>query len=242
MRIFVFFLILFSYVILNPLVKKNFLYSESFPCKNINKDKDKNCRNPDFMTSRGENYRNEKVVKHKVLKGESISTIAMKYNISESELRRWNDLEDGQKINTGQKLIVQKKNKKNALKFNQKISLQRPVKHWKIIKEYISHGDNKNLGILCKIEGKNNIKPATSGIIVKISHLRGYGKYILIDHGNGWHSMYSNINDVKVKFGQHVSLSETIANAKDNKLFFLLAYNGKPVNPVGYFNTAERIQ
>jgi len=175
---------------------------------------------------------------HKVVRGESLSVIADKYNVPLEDLLEWNHLAVHDKIYRGQKLIVKKEIRKDRqLSWGQTIRLYRPVAQWTVVRGFIPFGDSKNLGLLCKVGPQSGIKPANSGTVVKISYLRGYGKYILIDHGNGWHTMYSNIDEVKVKSGQYVNFSEIIGHAKDNKLFFLLAYNGKPVNPAGYFTT-----
>ena len=173
---------------------------------------------------------------YKVGKGDNLSKVADKYNVSVDDLKTWNGINENNKLIRGQKLVLYKEKKEHRrLSAGQSIHLSLPVSSWNIIKGYVSYGDSKNFGLLCHVIGNNSVRPASSGTVVKISQLRGYGKYILIDHGNGWHSMYSNLNDVNVKSGQYVNLSETIGSVKNKKLFFLLAYNGKPVNPTGYF-------
>lgn len=219
-------LIVFSYMFTFTLAKNNLLFSKNYNMEKISESDQKQV--------------------HKVVSGESLSSIAGKYNVSMNDLLEWNHMGSHDKLYRGQKLIVRVENqrygqvRRRQLFPGQSIRLYRPVNSWQILKGYISYGDGKNLGLLCKVGIKNDVRPANSGTIVKISYLRGYGKYILIDHGNGWHTLYSNIDEVKVKSGQYVNFSETIGNAKNNKLFFLLAYNGKPVNPTGYFTTAAR--
>ena len=211
MRLFLISLILFSHLFVFPLVKKYILFAKS---------------EKTFI---------------RVSKGENISTIADKYNVSIDDIIEWNHIANPDKLVRGQKLVIFKNSKKSSrLEPGQEILLHLPVSKWQVIKGYIPYGDSKNPGLLCKVEGDPAISAANSGRIVKISQMRGYGKYILIDHGNGWHSMYSNLDNVKVKSGQYVNLSETIGIAKNNKIFFLLAYNGKPVNPAGYFMKTAR--
>lgn len=229
-------LIVLSYLYLFPLEKRDILFAKSVSCQ---KEDDGESQKSCYSRSGKVKGDNEKLI-YRVKKGDNLSSIANRYELTVDEIMQWNQMNEHD-IYRGQKLVIFKPAKKeHQLLPGQSIILQVPVSHWVIIKGYKSYGDSKNFGLLCRVSGKNTIKPANEGTVVKVSSLRGYGKYILIDHGNGWHSMYSNIIDVKVKSGQHVNLSETIGSAKDNKLFFLLAYNGKPVNPLGYFKTAER--
>lgn len=200
-------LILFSYLIFSPLVNFSFVFAKS-----------------------GKTY-------YRVRAGDRLEKIAEKFHVEASDLQKWNNIRDPDRLVKGQRLLVlnDAENHSGRLAVGQAIILEKPADKWQILKGYRSYGDSGNPGILCQLLGSSAIRPANDGVIVRISQLRGYGKYILIDHGNGWHSMYSHLDSIKVRLGQRVSLSDTIGNAKDNKLFFLLAYNGKPVNPIGYF-------
>ncbi|MDH4262003.1 MAG: LysM peptidoglycan-binding domain-containing M23 family metallopeptidase [Spirochaetia bacterium] len=214
------------------------LFSKSDDCNKSDQRDGYSCNDND---SSGENFsnKNNKII-YKVVNGDSLYSISEKYNVSVTDIMNWNDLNNNKKIFRGQKLVIKTARRNEKLSPGESIRLYRPEGKWKVIKGYTPYGDIKNFGLLYTIGSQRSIKPANSGTVVKISYLRGYGKYILIDHGNGWHSMYSNLDDVKVKSGQYVNFSETIGNIKDNKLFFLLAYNGKPVNPTGYFKTTVR--
>jgi len=115
------------------------------------------------------------------------------------------------------------------------ILLSRPVSNWTLIKSFKSYGEIKNYGLLCNAGKFRIVKSAQDGKVVKIGYLRGYGRYILIDHGKGWHTLYSNISDEYVKEGDLVKSGSDIGKLKSEIIYFVLSYKGKPVNPEGYF-------
>lgn len=71
---------------------------------------------------------------------------------------------------------------------------------------------------------------------------RGYGNTIVINHGNGYLSLYAHLMDggINVGCGNIVSGGQTIGymgstgNSTGSHLHFELRYNGSPVNPHNY--------
>lgn len=67
-----------------------------------------------------------------------------------------------------------------------------------------------------------------------------YGNYVLIDHGNGFVTMYAHCKSVLVKTGDRVSKGQTIATvgstgrSTGNHLHFEIRYQGRYVNPTKY--------
>lgn len=175
---------------------------------------------------------------HTVKRGESLSHIAVKYGVSVENIASWNKIKSPDHIFAGQSLKIYIQPKERALPENDapRIYLTRPVDNWSVVVGYRPYGDSRNYGWICDTKGGREFRSAQSGVVVKIDYLRGYGRYILIDHGNGWHSLYSNIDEIKVNTGQKVAINEVIGTVRENRIFFLLSYQGKPVNPSGYFN------
>lgn len=68
----------------------------------------------------------------------------------------------------------------------------------------------------------------------------GYGKYVIIDHGGGYRTMYAHCSSVLVSAGQKVSQGQLIAkvgqsgDATGPHLHFEVRINGTSVNPVTY--------
>lgn len=159
---------------------------------------------------------------HKVQSGENLTKIANHYNVSIGDLAKWNHLSSFNQIYVGQKLkILEAK----TLRFSN------PFKKARLLRGFNPFGDNKNLGILLRAP-HSKFRPAAEGRIAKISHLRGYGNYILVDHGQGWMTMYSNLKQIYVVQGDKVQRNRYIGSANKGQLLFVVSYKGHPVNPV----------
>lgn len=84
---------------------------------------------------------------------------------------------------------------------------------------------------------------ATADGVVKNVKVRfsGYGKFIEIDHGFGYHTRYAHLHDFNVKEGQKVKRGELIAYVGNTgmstapHLHYEVLKNGKKINPIHYF-------
>lgn len=69
----------------------------------------------------------------------------------------------------------------------------------------------------------------------------GYGNLVVLDHGNGWQSVYAHLSQWTVTCGQSVNQGDVIGqagatgNASGAHLHFELRYQGAAVNPLGVF-------
>ena len=85
------------------------------------------------------------------------------------------------------------------------------------------------------------IKAAASGVVEFAgTTTSGYGKYIVIGHGNGIETYYAHCSQLYVSAGQKVSAGETIAamgstgNSTGPHLHFEVRVNGSCQNPQNY--------
>lgn len=68
----------------------------------------------------------------------------------------------------------------------------------------------------------------------------GYGKKVVVNHGNGYRTLYAHANEIYVSVGQVVSAGDTIASVGNTgrstgpHLHFEVIKNGVPVNPQNY--------
>ncbi|MBQ8337577.1 MAG: peptidoglycan DD-metalloendopeptidase family protein [Oscillospiraceae bacterium] len=93
------------------------------------------------------------------------------------------------------------------------------------------------------VYGKN-IVAANSGKVIKAvtSYVpkKGYGKYVIIDHGGGYTTLYGHCSSLLVKVGQTVKRGDPIAlvgstgNSTGPHLHFGIYVNGKEVDPLPY--------
>jgi len=92
-------------------------------------------------------------------------------------------------------------------------------------------------GIDIAVVENTPIRSMSDGIVVYADMLAGSGRVIIIDHNNGYHSVYSYINTLLVKKGDSVTTGQTIArsgkgpNSPEPSLHFEIRRNGTPINP-----------
>lgn len=72
-----------------------------------------------------------------------------------------------------------------------------------------------NPGIDIKGLSGSNVLAAATGMVIYINWLRGYGQFIIIDHGDGYYTLYANLIDIYVESGDMVRAGESIAKIGD---------------------------
>ena len=86
------------------------------------------------------------------------------------------------------------------------------------------------------------IKAADNGVVVSAGWGNGYGNRVIIDHQNGFRTLYGHMASIKVKAGQTVSKGTAIGimgstgNSTGVHLHFEVYKNGGLVNPMKYVN------
>lgn len=91
------------------------------------------------------------------------------------------------------------------------------------------------------------VYPALEGRVIAISRARAKGKFVLIDHGNGFQSTYDHLNKFQkgLRVGDYVTTSDKIGEvgktgyATGAHLHFALLKDGFFVNPIHYFKDVE---
>jgi murein DD-endopeptidase MepM/ murein hydrolase activator NlpD len=74
---------------------------------------------------------------------------------------------------------------------------------------------------------------------------RGYGCYVIVDHGAGWTTRYDHFSEVFVSAGQHVEqgtvlgLTGCTGYCRGEHLHFAILFEGKAVNPIDYLPPKE---
>ncbi|MGB0838572.1 MAG: M23 family metallopeptidase [Chitinophagales bacterium] len=80
------------------------------------------------------------------------------------------------------------------------------------------------------------------GRVVMTKRLKkGYGNYVVIDHGFNYKTLYAHMNDIKVREGQYVNRGDVIGTVGDTgtstapHLHYEVWKNGKKINPINFF-------
>jgi murein hydrolase activator len=89
----------------------------------------------------------------------------------------------------------------------------------------------RNTGIDIATRSGSPVAAVDSGKVSFADIFMGYGRMVILDHGNRVHSIYSRLSDVKVKVGEKVAKGSTIALSGDT-LHFEFRVGGKSVDPL----------
>lgn len=88
----------------------------------------------------------------------------------------------------------------------------------------------------------NSVFAADAGVVVYAGwNNHGYGNVVMIDHGNGWQTLYAHLDSYNVDCGYYVFKGDTIAalgttgNSSGPHLHYEMRYNGVPVNPNNFY-------
>lgn len=188
---------------------------------------------------------------HTVQDGETLFSIAFKYEKDYENLAKINKIYPPYDVNPGQ-IIKLKHNtdlqpetltKKYTPKpkqepFNHKITF---TNHWvwpvkgQIIQNYNPQIGNKGLKISTSY-GNNVVASAPGTVVYAGNGLLGYGKLIIIKHNNIFLSAYGNNSQILVKEGDLVDSNSIIAktgklDTRRSGIHFEIRKNGKPINP-----------
>ncbi len=123
-------------------------------------------------------------------------------------------------------------------------TLIRPVDSTFITTEY-SEGEGGHDGIDYAGKLGDNIYAAADGIVTTVEtdyDDKGCGKYVIIDHGNGYTTCYAHLDSISVEMFAEVSQGDVIGGMGSTgwstgpHLHFTLAKNGSPVDPHIYLD------
>lgn len=79
------------------------------------------------------------------------------------------------------------------------------------------------------------VKAVFKGRVVHMGHLPGYGKTVILDHGDHYYSVYSRLQNPKVTPGQEVSAEEILEEAA-SELYFEIRHFSDAIDPAAWLN------
>ncbi|MGQ0811382.1 MAG: murein hydrolase activator EnvC family protein, partial [Nitrospiraceae bacterium] len=89
------------------------------------------------------------------------------------------------------------------------------------------------------VEG-SMIRAVMGGAVVYADWLKGYGLVIIVDHANGFFSLYAHASKILAKVGDRVESGQIIGETGDtgmtgeNTLYFELREGAEPVDPLAW--------
>jgi septal ring factor EnvC (AmiA/AmiB activator) len=95
-------------------------------------------------------------------------------------------------------------------------------------------------GMVVKANAGAEVRAVAAGRVVHASWLRGYGNFIIIDHGGQYWSGYGYNESLLKRAGDVVKAGEVIATVgntggyEESGLYFEMRHQGKPIDPAGW--------
>jgi len=91
-------------------------------------------------------------------------------------------------------------------------------------------------GVLIRATGGSEVRAVANGRVVYAGFLRGYGMLLILNHGNGWMSMYGNNETLLHNVGDAVTAGQAVGTAApptgiNTGVYFELRRDGQPVDP-----------
>ncbi len=93
----------------------------------------------------------------------------------------------------------------------------------------------RNTGIDIECPKGSMITAIQAGRVVYADRFMGYGNLVIIDHGNGYYTLYSNLSEMYVGVGSSVDTGQRLAKVDEN-LHFELRKEGQPVDPLDWLS------
>ncbi len=198
-------------------------------------------------------YQKETSVKdyHIVKKGETLYSIARKYNISPKSLIKYNRLSNPKKIEIRQRIYLPTDKKVSSAYKSKKIKLSNKGKIPAIkfiwpLKGQLTSGFGFRLGIPHKgidisVPVGTKVLAAYDGEVALVEFRpRGLGNVVILRHEKDFITVYGHNSkilvkeDQKVKKGQAISLSGSSGWSTGPHLHFEIRYKGDALDPLHY--------
>ena len=184
---------------------------------------------------------------HRISGGETLWRIGKSYNVEISKIARVNRLKDPSKIVTGQLLFIPGVKEKIRISAQTSTAVSKtefiwPVKGNKIVSYFGQKSHNTvNRGIdILSYEGASVVASKNGVVSFCGDKVKGFGRTIIVDHDDGYSTVYAYNSQNLVKPGDRVNRSQVIAkvgkSSRSDKhtLHFEIRKRQKPKNPFYY--------
>ena len=187
-------------------------------------------------------------IEYRVQRGDTLARVANEYNTTTRRIKEANELESSN-IRVGQRLEIPQLTIELPETSDNQEEVSRdfiwPVEgritsgfNWRT--HPVSNERQFHNGIDIAVPRGRSIKAARSGEVLSSGWIRGYGKTVTIDHGNGVVTLYAHNSKLEVRQGERVSQGQQIALSGSTglstgpHLHFEIRIDGDPVNPKEY--------
>lgn len=175
-----------------------------------------------------------------VVAGDTLSSIARRFGVSTGQLQDYNKLANPHQLEIGDRLLIPVNGIKTSGPAPARQSLYIwPLSRVAITSVYGARG-GKHKGVDISAAKGEPIRAVADGIVDFSGRQRGYGRVVILRHGDNVRTLYAHNKKNKVKAGQRVVRGETIAkvgasgNASGAHLHFEFISGGRALDPQLY--------
>lgn len=200
---------------------------------------------------------------HKVRAGDTLSTIANSYGVGINTIVQANGIANQNALAIGQELIIPGGKPKviataetsrgsvkrtttskttastgsGAQKGSLGIAFGWPVRG-RITSGFGSRWGSIHTGIDIAVPSGTPVKASRGGTVTSAGWMNGYGYAVIIDHGDGYSTLYGHNSKLLVSVGEHVDAGQVIARSGSTghstgpHVHFEIRRSGKPINPL----------
>jgi len=79
---------------------------------------------------------------------------------------------------------------------------------------------------------KGMVNSVSRGVIAYIGFLRGYGSFMIVEHEDGYYSMYAGIDDIQVEQNQIINKGDKLGFTSTGIIKFELRKGRDPLDPM----------
>ncbi|MBW2390506.1 MAG: peptidoglycan DD-metalloendopeptidase family protein [Deltaproteobacteria bacterium] len=108
------------------------------------------------------------------------------------------------------------------------------------------HTETFNKGVEFEVALGDSVRAVAFGEVRFAGWFRGYGKIVILDHGNQYFTVSGHLADLYVEVGQTVDRGDTLATAGDSgsltgaRLYFEVRRGSEPLDPVEWLQSSGR--
>ncbi|NLC10924.1 MAG: M23 family metallopeptidase [Firmicutes bacterium] len=213
--------------------------------------RDNHLTNPDYIiVGQKLNILTIEGLLHRVAPGDTLAGLAALYEADAEEIKLYNGLENASNhavLEEGQTLIVPggRPPARAPLQLSSRGSRQNPPSFiWPlqgvVSSKYGPRWGAFHYGLDIAADYGTVLRAVAAGRVDCIKTGRGYGLYLVLDHGSGWQTLYAHNSRVLVQEEQWVKQGEPIArvgesgNATGPHTHFEVIKDGKKLDPLRY--------
>jgi len=181
-------------------------------------------------------------VYHRIEKGQTLWKISKIYNVDLDTLATINHIGDITAIETGQLIFIPNRTKtQTIISASSNEDFIWPLKGRTICTFGSTFANMANKGINIQPYANSDVYASRRGkVVFAMDNFGAFGKTIILNHGEGFSTVYARNSEILVRVGDNVEQGNIIAKAgeagrdRNTYLHFEVRKNGIPQNPVFY--------